>query len=105
MILTPEEILNKTHHFAENGNNKYYRNGIEMEKGVVMTEQRFEKNRDLYEKYFNFWIMYPDLFLDFIKPIDSKFQLFFYQRLFLRLAMRYPRLFVTAPRALIAGRT
>jgi hypothetical protein len=95
----PEIILNTAHYAVVNTIKKIYRNGIEMEKGAVMTSRRIEKNRKLYETYFNFWIQYPDLFLDFIKPLSSHFQLFFYQRLFIRLALRYPRLFVVAPRA------
>ena len=105
MILLPNEILNMEHHINVENSQKVYRYGIEMEKGAVMSEDRFEKHRDLYEKYFNLWINYPDLFLDFIKPTNSKFKLYFYQRLFLRLAMRYARLFVIAPRALITRRT
>jgi hypothetical protein len=99
MIEMPEVMLNTVHYVVTNTAKKIYRNGVEMEKGAVMTSRRIEKNRKLYETYFNFWIQYPDLFLDFIKPLNSHFQLFFYQRLFIRLALRYPRLFVIAPRA------
>jgi hypothetical protein len=42
---------------------------------------------------------YPDVFLDVIKPTDSSFELFFYQRITLRALMRYKDIFVTAPRA------
>ena len=42
---------------------------------------------------------YPDIFLDFITPEDSNFQLFFYQRTTLRAIMRYRDIYVTAPRA------
>lgn len=99
-ILTPEQILN-TRHGIENNNieKKYYKRGIELEKGAIMTENRIEKNRELYEKYYNFFSVYPDLFLDCVKRDDSHFNLFFYQRLFLRMAMRYGRLCVIAPRA------
>lgn len=99
MIELPKQILDIVHYTIQDSVKKIYRNGIEMEKGAVMTARRIEKNRNLYEKYFNFWINYPDLFLDFIKSPKSHFNLFVYQRLFIRLAMRYPRLFVIAPRA------
>jgi hypothetical protein len=45
------------------------------------------------------FIAYPDIFLDVIKPTDSSFELFFYQRITLRALMRYPEVYVTAPRA------
>ena len=37
--------------------------------------------------------------MDLIKRTDSRFNLFFYQRLFLRLIMRHGRIAVIAPRA------
>jgi hypothetical protein len=42
---------------------------------------------------------YPDIYLDIIKPVDSNFTLFFYQRITLRAIMRYKEVYVTAPRA------
>ena len=42
---------------------------------------------------------YPDLYLDLIKPQDSSFTLFFYQRITLRALMRFKDIYVTAPRA------
>ena len=42
---------------------------------------------------------YPDIYLDIIKPTDSNFTLFFYQRIVLRAVMRYKEVYVTAPRA------
>ena len=42
---------------------------------------------------------YPDCYLDCIKPVDSNFTLFFYQRITLRAVMRYKEVYVTAPRA------
>jgi len=42
---------------------------------------------------------YPDIFLDFITPADSNFELFFYQRITLRAIMRYRDVYITAPRA------
>ena len=40
------------------------RNGIVIEKGVVLTEDRIMKNFDLYTKQFSFFTAYPDLFID-----------------------------------------
>ena len=45
------------------------------------------------------FIVYPDIYLDIIKPSDSSFELFFYQRIILRALMRYKDIYVTAPRA------
>lgn len=78
---------------------KVYRDDIEMEKGAILSAARIEKNRALYEKYSEFFSAYPDCFLDMIKPKDSGFHLFEYQRAFLRACMRYRYLYVTAPRA------
>ena len=75
------------------------REDIPIEKGAVLGEDFFEKNQDLVEKYCNFFTAYPDLFIDLITPSTSHFKLFFYQRYFLRLCMRYGRLVVIAPRA------
>lgn len=99
MIFLPQDVKNCIHSTVVKTDQKIMRYGIEMEKGAVTSKQRIEKNRELYEKYFEFWINYPDCFLDFIKPVNSHFHLFFYQRLFLRLVMRFPRLFTIAPRA------
>lgn len=78
---------------------KVYRDNIEMEKGAILSAARVERNKALYEKYSEFFSAYPDCFLDMIKPKDSGFHLFEYQRAFLRACMRYRYLYVTAPRA------
>lgn len=41
---------------------------------------------------------YPDLFIDFILPKDSKFKLLFYQRMMLRVMFRYRKTFLTYTR-------
>ena len=76
-----------------------YRNGIEIEKGVVVTEDFLRKNFDELGEMLSIFTVYPDIFLDFITPEDSNFQLFFYQRVTLRAIMRYKTIYVTAPRA------
>ena len=78
---------------------KFFKNGIELEKGAVLTEQRIDKHRELYEQICQFWSVYPDCFLDGISREDSHFKLFFYQRIFLRVIMRHGRICVIAPRA------
>ena len=76
-----------------------YKNGIEIEKGVVATEEFLRKNFHNLEEMFSIFTAYPDIFLDFITPEDSNFGLFFYQRATLRSIMRYKDVYVTAPRA------
>ena len=77
------------------------RDGIPIEKGVVLTKDFLDTNEELFTNYLNYWLLYPDLFLDTIQPEDDKknFHLFFYQRIALRASMRYRYHFFTATRA------
>lgn len=75
------------------------REGIIVEKGVILSEDRIIKNMKLYEFYISFFTAYPDLFIDLITPKASNFKLFPYQRVFLRASMRYRYHYCTAPRA------
>ena len=79
----------------------YIRDGIALEKGVVLTKQFLDDNQALFTSYLNYWLLYPDLFLDAIQPEDDKkhFHLFFYQRIALRASMRYRYHYWTATRA------
>ena len=83
----------------ENGITKYFRDGVELEKGVNLTQERIENNRQLYEKIWQFFSAYPDLYIDLITPSNSEMSLFFYQRIFLRSLMRYKQIAIIAPRA------
>lgn len=78
-----------------------YRDGIPVEKGVILTKQFLDDNKELFTKYLNFWILYPDLLLDTIQPVDDakNFKLFLYQRIALRASMRYRYHYWTATRA------
>ena len=75
------------------------RDGIEIEKGVVLNEDYLQKNFDNIGDMLSIFSAYPDIFLDFISPADSSFELFFYQRITLRALMRYRDVYITAPRA------
>ena len=68
-----------------------FRDGIPIEKGVTLTHEFLDANEELFTKYLNLWILYPDLFLDTVQDYeDSKhFHLFPYQRIALRASMRY----------------
>lgn len=75
------------------------RDGVEIEKGVALTEDYLSKHLDFFGKAMDIFCAYPDIFLDIIKPSDSNFNLFFYQRITLRALMRYKKIYITAPRA------
>lgn len=77
------------------------REGIELEKGAVLTNEYLERHYDELSKWVNLFTAYPDYYLDIIRPADSEFSLFFYQRFTLRALMRFKDVFITAPRALI----
>lgn len=98
-ILFPNQILNTVHYVVGKVSQKFYRNGIELDKGAVISEKRIEKNYDLYTKYCNLWSVYPDLYVKLITPTTSKFQLKFFQIIFLRACLRYGRVLTIAPRA------
>lgn len=38
------------------------RDGIPIEKGIVLTKSFLDSNQELFTKYLNYWILYPDLF-------------------------------------------
>ena len=82
-----------------NTQDKLYHDGIELEKGVVITPSFLERNEDLMAESVQLFTVYPDIFLDLITPVDSNFTLFPYQRLFLRACMRYTNIYITAARA------
>ena len=77
------------------------RDGVPIEKGVVLTKEFLDANQELFTNYLNYWLLYPDLFLDAIQPKDDakNFHLFFYQRIALRASMRYRYHYWTATRA------
>ena len=78
-----------------------YRDGTPIEKGIVLTTDFLDRNQELFTKYLNLWILYPDLFLDAIQDSeDAKhFHLMPFQRISLRASMRYRYHFWTATRA------
>ena len=82
-----------------NGSMKYFREGYELEKGVMLTKERIDRNIELYKDICNTFTVYPDKFVDLITPVDSHFSLYFYQRIFLRACMRHRYHYCTAPRA------
>lgn len=78
---------------------RIFRDGTELEKGVVITEEWLQRNEKLLSNITQIFASYPDLYLDMIKPENSNFDLFPYQRIFLRACMRYTTIYITAARA------
>lgn len=66
---------------------------------IVITPDYVEQHRDTMEKMVTLFTLYPDYLVDAITPGDSFFKLYFYQRLFLRVCMRYREVSGTFPRA------
>ena len=75
------------------------REGTIIDKGVILNENYLHTNLNNIGDVMSIFTAYPDIYLDIIKPQDSSFTLFFYQRITLRALMRFKDIFVTAPRA------
>lgn len=80
---------------------KYYSTFLERNDmaQIVITPQYVEDNREKMENMVRIFTLYPDYLIDVITPTDSYFKLYFYQRLFLRVCMRYREVSGTFPRA------
>jgi len=72
---------------------------LEPKKKVGLSEERVRAQIPEFKKWISFWREYPDIFVDMITPASSTFRLFFYQRMFLRVAMRYKYVYATFTRA------
>ena len=68
-------------------------------KKIGLSEERIKAIIPAARQYISFWREYPDLFVDFMKGPDSTFNLFFYQRVFMRAAMRHKYVYAVFPRA------
>lgn len=80
--------------------NKAMRDGIPIEKGVALTKDFLDDNQELFTKYLEYWLLYPDAYLDSIqKSDDPYFHLYPYQRIALRASIRYRYHSLTATRA------
>lgn len=68
---------------------------------IGLSEERVTACIPVARQYISFWREYPDLFVDFLisKNNPEKFQLYYYQRVFLRAAMRYKYTYAVFPRA------
>lgn len=64
-----------------------------------LSEERIKNVMPELRRVIAFWREYPDLFVDFMAGPDSTFRLFFYQRVFLRIAIRHRYVYAVFPRA------
>lgn len=70
------------------------------QKKIGLSKERIMAQIPVVRQYVSFWREYPDLFVDFLCGHNPEnFQLFFYQRLFLRAVMRHRYAYATFPRA------
>lgn len=68
-------------------------------KKIGISEERIKENLPIIRQYISFWREYPDIFVEFLCGSNPEnFQLYFYQRCFLRAAMRYRKIYATFPR-------
>ena len=74
------------------------------QKKIGVSEERIEAIKPHLRNYIAFWREYPDLFIDFMQTggnpnKEVTFRLFFYQRVFLRICIRYKYVYAVFPRA------
>ena len=72
---------------------------IKIQKNVHLTERYLIQNKENIKFLLWKYLLYPDIFIDDITPAHNNFQLFFYQRIFMRTAIRYRYNYCVAPRA------
>lgn len=65
---------------------------------VDFKTKSIEDVKDDWKQYCEHFKWYPDHFIDFISPPNCKIQLYFYQRVYLRILFRYRKVFITATR-------
>ena len=95
-----ETIIGKITNKLQDSNIKIgEREGTQVEKGVILNEHYLEKNFENIGSVMSIFTAYPDVYLDIIRPAESSFTLFFYQRITLRALMRFKDVYGTAPRA------
>ena len=73
-------------------------------KKIGLSEERVRAIIPEAREYVAFWREYPDLFIDFLQTggneeVKKELNFYFYQRVFLRAAMRYKYVYMVFPRA------
>ena len=74
------------------------------QKKIGLSPERVQAIIPEARKFIAFWREYPDLFVDFLQDggnpeIEKKLKFYFYQRVFLRAAMRHKYVYMVFPRA------
>ena len=73
-------------------------------KKIGISPERLDPIKPILRKYIAYWREYPDMFVDFLQTGDNPdakktLKFYFYQRVFLRIAMRYKYVYAVFPRA------
>ena len=73
---------------------------------IGLSEERIVPLIPIIRKYIAYWREYPDMFVDFLQDggdssKEKKLKFYFYQRVFLRVAMRYKYVYAVFPRACV----
>lgn len=70
-------------------------------KKIGLSEERVAKIIPVAREYISFWREYPDMFVDYLLTMGNpqNFSFYFYQRIFLRAAMRHQYVYCVFPRA------
>ena len=72
---------------------------IPIPKNIHLTEQFLRQHERDVKALLEYYLSYPDKFIDDITPAHSEFTLYFFQRIFLRACMRFRYHYCVAPRA------
>lgn len=59
-----------------------FKPSVEIPKNVKLTEEYVESHRENIIDMMEWFLNYPDIYIDMITPSYSNFQLYFYQRIF-----------------------
>lgn len=74
-------------------------NDMDLAGQAILTPQKIDDHFEQVGQALNQLKAYPDILVDIITPSDSKFSLYFYQRLILRSFARFKQTYTTATRA------
>ena len=79
------------------------------QKKIGVSEERLEAIKPYIRQYIAYWREYPDMFIDFLQTgVDGQIpedglKFYYYQRVFLRVAMRYKYVYAVFPRKSASG--
>lgn len=76
-------------------------------KKIGVSEERLDAIKPYIREYISYWREYPDMFIDFLQTgaegtiPENGLRFYFYQRVFMRAAMRYKYVYAVFPRACV----